>query len=132
MWTHDSELATDLDKVRFALADTDENDPLVSNEEITSGLTQYGNVFSAASNLARSIALKLGRRPSVTFQQAGLSSKEQHDHYIQLSQELAARAAVEGGAGIFGGGISIADKGTREADTDRVPPAFTVNLHRNP
>lgn len=34
-----------------------------------------------------------------------------------------------GVAGVFAGGISKADKEAREADTDRVVPAFTADLH---
>lgn len=33
-------------------------------------------------------------------------------------------------AGVFAGGISKADKETRESDTDRVPSMFTADLHQ--
>jgi len=127
-FSYDNTLAEDRDRVRFELSDTDSDDPLVEDEEIDYALTQNSNVLRVAANIAESIAVQLGRRPSVTLAQAGLSAKEQHDHYIQLAKDLRARASSSGGA-VFAGGISKADRETREADTDRVQPAFTTDLH---
>jgi hypothetical protein len=34
-------------------------------------------------------------------------------------------------AGVFAGGISLADKLAREADTDRIAPSFTSDIHQS-
>lgn len=39
--------------------------------------------------------------------------------------------SVSGVAGVFAGGISKADKEAREANTDRIAPSFTADLHQS-
>jgi hypothetical protein len=57
-------------------------------------------------------------------------------HYKELAKTLDQRrsstALASGGAGVYAGGISIADKETRSSDTDRIAPAFTRDLHSVP
>lgn len=131
-WTYDPDVTEDRDKIRFFLQDTDDNDQLITDEEIAFTLTEYGdNIYRAAAVISRSIALQLGRRPSVRLAQAGLDADEQYQHYMAIAKEMESKALSRGATGVFAGGISKADKETREADTDRVAPAFTADLHHD-
>lgn len=133
-WSYDSSLSTARDHVRFLIQDTDTNDQLVSNEEISTTLTENGsNKYRAAAALCRSIALLVGRRPHVKESHGSLSSQEQYEHWMALAKEYDSKAAVSGsssvGAGVYAGGISVADIDSRRADTDRPSSAFSTDLH---
>lgn len=133
-WSYDPALSTNKDKVRWLLQEKDADDQLVTDEEIEFALTEAGpNLYRAGAITARSIALKLGRRPTVNDRKAGIDADEQYQHYMLIAKELDLRASTSasssGQGGVFAGGISKADKEAREADTDRVEPAFTIDLH---
>jgi len=130
-WTYTSDFTASKDKVRFLVQDTDTNDQLVSDEEITFALAQNSNIYRAASIVARSIGLKLSRELTLNPAPGGVSldSQAQAEKYLKLADELTAQATAQGAASIFVGGISISDKQTREEDTDRPVPSFTIKTH---
>ena len=135
-WSYDPTLPTDKDKIRFYAEDTDPDDQLKSDEEIATLRTDIGaNLFRVAAVLARSIALKVGRRPTITRLTAGIDADQQYQHWMQLAKELDAKAGTIGAtgssSGIYAGGISKSDMETREEDEDRPAPAFTVGLHQS-
>jgi hypothetical protein len=130
-WTYTSDSTAYKDKVRFLVQDTDTNDQLVSDEEIAFALAQNSNIYRAAAIVARSIGLKLSRELTLNPAPGGVSldSQAQAEKYLALAKELADQATAQGAASIFAGGISIADKTTREEDTDRPVPSFTLKTH---
>jgi hypothetical protein len=130
-WTYTSDFTASRDKVRFLVQDTDTNDQLVSDEEIAFALAQNSNIYRAAAIVARSIGLKLSRELTLNPAPGGVSldSQAQAEKYLALAEELADQATAQGAASIFVGGISIADKTTREEDTDRPVPSFTLKTH---
>jgi hypothetical protein len=132
-WTYSSDFSSSRDKVRFLVSDTDTSDQLVTDEEIAFALAQNSNIYRAAAIVARSIGLKLSRELSLDPAPGGVSldAQSQADKYLKLADELETQATTRaGGAAVFAGGISIADRDARVADTDRVPSSFSVVLHR--
>jgi hypothetical protein len=127
-WSYNTSFTASKDKVRFLVSDTDTNDQLVSDEEIAFALVENTNIYRAASIVARSIGLKLSRELTLNPAPGGVSldSQAQAEKYLQLAEDLAEQATAQGAASIFAGGISIADKQTREGDTDRPVPSFSV------
>jgi hypothetical protein len=128
-WSYNpADLATSKkDAVRYLVRDTNENDPLIEDEEITFTLSEEGqNIYRAAAQVCLTIAAELGRQLSLKGKVA-LDAKEQHDNYMKLAAKYERKAAT--GAAPFAGGISVADKSTRERDADRTPAGFTRDLH---
>lgn len=130
-WTYGSDPTVQLDRVRILVGDTDENDQLISDEEI--GLYLTGGYWAAASDhlaaasVAGAIAAKFARRAdSLSAGGTSVNWGGLVDRYRTLATELAERGALEAGlsAAPFGGGISISDVDARNADTDRVAPFF--------
>jgi len=132
-WTYSSSLPTDKDKVRFLVQDTDTNDQLIQDEEITFALTETGNIYRASALVARSIALQLGRQLTLVRvpKELAWDAHQQWEHYKELAKELEIKAASSGATGVFAGGISVADKTARENDSDRVQNSFTADLHQS-
>lgn len=61
-WTYNPALATDADRVRLLLGDTNAADPLISDEEIAAMLTQEGGVTEAAARAAETLVIICGRK----------------------------------------------------------------------
>lgn len=123
-WTYSGDpSSSDRDAVRFLVGDTDTNDQLVQNEEITWALTQ-GGVYNAASRVARAIAAKFSRK--VDFEVSKdlkVFYSKQADLYNSLADNLQEQASRFVPLP-FAGGISVSNKESYEADTDRVKPSF--------
>lgn len=95
-------MATDLDLVRLAVGDTDEDDPLLLDDEIgallerraaldTSGGTVY-NIPAAAADAAGAIAAKYARDFDFSEDGQGFSRAQRVGHYTQLERTLRYRA----------------------------------------
>ena len=127
----------DLQLVRWYLGDTVTGDdsqvdnPLVTDTEIAFALTQKSDPKAAAAFCARYASVKLLREPSSVrlldfAAEAGTTAKDAADYYLKLAERLE-REAVR--AGIYAGGLSIAEKEAARADTDLVQPAFRRGIH---
>lgn len=129
-WTYD--ITTDRGKVRFLIQDTNTNIQLLTDAEVDFALSQNPNIYRAAAIAARAIALKFTRLPTLDPAPGGtsLDPQEQAKRYLDLAENLDDQAGTisGGGAAVFAGGISIADKTTREGDSDRSQPFFTREM----
>jgi hypothetical protein len=130
-WTFNYDPTSQLDRVRILVGDTDENDPLISDEEIglylTGGYWAAGSDHLAAASVATAIAAKFARRAdSLSAGGTSVNWAGLVDRYRTLAVELAEQGASAAGlsAAPFAGGISVGDVLAREADTDRVSPFF--------
>ena len=122
MWSYSGNpAASDLDAVRFAIGDTDTADQLLSDEEIAYLLTN--STVSAASIAAcEALAAKFARSVDRTVGSLSLSASQKAKQFRELAATLRRQRAVL--AAPYAGGISVADKDTQRADTDRVKPTF--------
>jgi hypothetical protein len=115
------------DAVRRLVKDIDNSvRELVSDEEIAFALGQYGNnIYRAAAFVCDWLATGQGSSKSV----GDLSISGLDENYTALSRRYVMLADQR--VAPYAGGISEADMETQESDTDRVPPAFTRNLHED-
>lgn len=124
-----------LNSVRLLVGDTDTNDQLVQNEEITFALSQANNnIYYAASWVCRTIAAKFSRMVDTQLDgvlQANYSDRAKQ--YNQLATQIEAQGKKTSGKslGVYGGGISSAAVSVANTDEDRVKPAFTINQFDN-
>lgn len=129
-WTYD--ITTSRGKVRFLIQDTNTNIQLLTDDEVDFALSQSPNIYRAAAIAARAIALNFTRKPTLDPAPGGVSldPQQQAEKYLKLAEELEEQAGTVsgGGAAVFAGGISIADKETRTSDSDRTQPFFTSDM----
>ncbi len=136
-WSYDSSVLTTttaagrLNTVRLLVGDTDIEEPLVQNEEITFALAQTSDsVYSAASYISGIIAAKYSRL--VDTQLDGVLEEKYSDlakNFRSLQKELKSMGQRVTGAslGVSAGGIKTSVVDTVEDDSERVAPAFTMN-----
>ena len=125
-WTYRlDQLTTPLYAVRLALGDTQQQYPLLQDEEILQYLGIYGtaNPYYAAAHLAEAIAGLFSRQVDRTVTGLTLSNSQKVAQYLQLAKELRRQAAFQ--VRPYAGGQSVLDKQTNEQNSDRVPPFFT-------
>lgn len=121
---------SNLTRVRRLIGDSDSSDYLLSDADIVEILTDNSdNVNAAAAEAARAIAAQLARNEDISINESSLRGGSAYQQYIALAEKLEKRAATAN-AIPFAGGISVADKESRETNTDRVTPAFSRALHR--
>lgn len=131
-------------RVRWYLGDTDTTsneqvvDPLVTDVEIEFALGENSNnVIKAAAFCARYASMKLLRGDVYAVKLldfsatsgGNMSAKDLSDKYLELATRLESESHPPG---IYAGGISIADKETTAANSDRVAPFFHRNMHDYP
>jgi hypothetical protein len=126
-FSYDTSLATSKDRVRFAIGDTDKDDPQFSNEEITALLTIYGSVTVTASAAARALSAKYSREADKWVGDLKILASQKARAYKDLAESLESAATSATGVP-SAGGISVAQKQAYEADTDRVAPFFKRDM----
>ena len=89
----------------------------------------------AAIAACEQLATRFARDVSKSGDGLSIQSSDRHRHFAERAKALRKQESI-GVSGVplaspFAGGISKADKETRESDTDRVEPAFKVDMHEN-
>lgn len=92
-------ITSDLDRVRLYTGDTNEDDPLLYDEEITALLAdrtidEVANVYAAAADAARAIAAKFSRGFNFSEDGQSFNRSERVAHYMALSEDLCARSGA--------------------------------------
>ena len=110
------------DWIRWRLGDTDADSAILDDNEIIYALSQQSSRILAAADCCRAIYANLARISGMQVEKVTYAKAA--DYYKDLEMELrqeAARSLVRP----YAGGTSVADKDSRESDTDRVKPSFT-------
>jgi len=124
--------SSDRDAVRFWIGDTDDDNVLLSDEEIAYANSVHGNVFFTSAALCEQLAatgnsitggvLKVG---DLQEDRGSLS-----DHFNSLAKSLRRKGMMQ--AVPIVGGTSIADKQSAANDTDLPSPSFTRGQFDHP
>lgn len=125
-------LTSNTDALKFLVGDqsTSSATELLSTAECNYLLSVYGGPRAAAPYAAESIAADLAVKVDKAVGDLRLGLEKQFDHYMTLAASL--RRAGSFSAVPYAGGISVSDKQGVEADSDRVPPMFSVGVHDHP
>ena len=131
-WSYDSTAAPSSDKswIRLRIGDTSSGDQLLQDEEIEAHLTGEGSKYTAAALCAESVGAYFARRADKTVGRMSIAASKASEGYFRLADRLRAELGMR--VAPYAGGISIADKDTREDDSDRVSPAFTATMFEFP
>lgn len=123
------------DAVRWLVGDTDDTEPLCSDEEIDYAVAQGITAHAAAALVCQAIATRFAREADTTINPPGGVS-----HTLNYSQRAAGyrtmaaqyRATTAETAAPYCGGISRTDKQTYEDDSDRISPQFVRDDFTHP
>jgi hypothetical protein len=88
VWIYNPSLTTDRDKVRFLIGDTDENEPLLQDEEIDFLLSENTDIYLAASSAAESISAKFARQSDKSIGDAHTTYSQKAEAYHRLAERL--------------------------------------------
>jgi len=139
-WTYGGDPdANARDAIRFLTGDTDTNDQLLSDEEITwvnkevtGSTTATTGLYDAAARCCISVASKFSRLADQAVGDLKVSMSQKAKAYRLQAEELAGLASREGNVPVpYAGGISISGKEAVEDDTDRVRPWFSSGQFTN-
>lgn len=117
-WTwNESNLSTNLAKVRATIGDTNTDDRLLSDEHINEWLDKYSDdVILASARCVRDIIAKLSRQFDRTAVAFSGSRSQMVNHYRDLYADLVAERA--GIAEMFVGGLSVDAEASMDSDGD--------------
>lgn len=134
-WTYDPTKLNDptqgpLMQVRLMVEDTVTSDQQLQDEEINWIVSQEGAIEMAAARAADTIAARYSRQADRSVGQMRLSASQRAKAYLDLAARL--RYLARTNVTPYAGGISVSDKQSNEADTDRVAPGFWRDMMKNP
>lgn len=129
---NDSDLSTDLNKVRLIIQDTSSTDFKFSDEEITFFISEEANIYGAAASAKESLASKTAEKVSKTVGKLKIELQQQFEHHIEQAKNFRTQSQTKGSSQIFAGGLSVTGKDAQRADTDRVDPKFTRDMDQFP
>lgn len=95
-------IESDLDRVRVRIGDTDEDDPLLTDDEVEAFITgrkvenaeeeMVTNIPAAAADCAGAIAAKFARKFNFAEDGQRFDVAQQHSHYLALEERLRSQA----------------------------------------
>ncbi len=119
-WTYTNTLASDRDKVRFELQDTEESDQLFADEEIDARLTSLGSIPATVLDLAKRLMMKFARLVDISVGKVSESNSQRFQAYKSLVEKLEADNAAYCMPSF--GGTSVSANETLDADESLVQP----------
>ena len=132
-WSYSpSDLATsEKDAIRLEIADTDQNNQLLQDEEIVWAISQERNFWAAAARCCEMVSrdrlnkadVRLGRNMQVQYSKTA-------EQYYNMAKDL--RRKAMGTVPPYVGGMNVADKQAIQTDTSLVAPAFARDMQENP
>ena len=128
-----------LDGIRFLIGDTDTNDQLLSNEEIswmnsqvTGSTTSTDSLYTVAYRCLITIASKFSRLADQAVGDMGVSRSQKAKGARDQAKELKRLAESEGGTPTpYAGGITVSDKEIDIDNSDLVKPSFSQGQFAN-
>lgn len=117
-------------QLRLLLGDTKAVDQQFQDEELSFFLTQTPTKYGAAGMACRALSSKLSREADTvdkdirtTLSARATAYSRRAMHYENMDSAL--------GAVPYAGGMTYSDKGQQSENTDRVRPAFNVEMQEN-
>ena len=131
-WTYADPALDDVSAVRYYVGDTDTEDRLIGDEAVDYALTNNADdPLRASIEICGVLAARFARESSYRIGQVSETFKQKSEAYERRVRSLTDLLNRRGGSGPYAGGISVTDKETQEADTDRPTSVFTVGMHDN-
>lgn len=137
-WTYDpaqlvgTSAAVLRNQVRTLVMDVNVSDQQLWDEQITFCLAeQGGNIYLAGAAACKLLAAKYSRDVDTTQGELHRLYSARQKAYAERATELQSIGERRAGGMPYAGGISVSDKTTQNANSDRVQPAFLRGLTDN-
>jgi hypothetical protein len=126
----------DLDTVRVLLGDSDPSRYVWSHDDVATMLVLYPNPYKAAYHLALSKSAYYVSKTNRSIDGLSVSYSDMGKKYADLAAALKAQYDEEvlsniGGAGLYVGGLDVAEKQTDRLNTGLVQPRFRSGQFEN-
>ena len=119
--------SSSMSEIRLRIGDTTSSVAFLQDDEIFGVVDNTGGgTIMAAAVCADLVAASVARKVSITEGAFSASLQMQYQHYRSLAKRLRLEARTGTGL-VYGGGISQADVGLVESESDRVVPGFKIN-----
>jgi len=122
---------SNIDYVRFLIGDTDPDDFLLVNSEISGLLSLYGGPVAASIVACESLAAKFSRLCDEEVGDVRVDLSQKAANFLKLAVRLRQQQAI-GSPIPFAGGILVDDKQSNAGDITLVKPRFTKRMHDSP
>jgi hypothetical protein len=129
------------DQVRRLIGDTKYSDQQLWDEEINFALAQRGYIqgapssgiiYAAAADCCRDLGAEYARLVDITQGELRTNYSSKSKSYLSMAANYEVKASARAvGAGVYCGGISIADKIAHINDADRTSPSFAIGMTDN-
>lgn len=132
-WTYDGDPSQSRrDQVRFLAQQTSTGDgAVVSDEEVAWLLSEHGSPYLAAAAACEALANRYaGMATSRTVGEMSITYADRGKAFAERARWLRLQTGLRG-VTPYAGGISVGDKATVAADTDRVAGSFAVGMDDN-
>lgn len=131
-WSYSGDpTSSDVDAVRFFVQDTNTDDQLLSDEEISFLIThwsEYDSMIFVAAMAAETIASKFAREITVSADGVSVGTNELQQKYLSLAKQLRAQYDLEQ---VSGAPQSFGNNFNEEFDASIKPLSFGVGLFDN-
>jgi len=130
-WTYSGNPASSSkDAVRFLVADTNTDDPFVTDEEITWALSQSSsNIYKAASLVARALSAKFSTLSDEVIGPLQFKYAERAKNYEKIAERLEKSESKSLSLdGIYCGGVNVSDKESNAANSSIVQPELRKGI----
>ena len=125
MATYDDNLVLARDQLRFLVGDTDDDQQMLTDNEIAFLFIQANdNLLLACAEACEAIAAKFARDVNFRFSTMWQDSSDAYDHYIDRAKNFRLSSERNTGQPIFSYNENIAD--------GEVPELFWYGMHDNP
>ncbi len=124
-WSYDNTLPTDKDKIRFIIGDTDTNNKLIYDEEISAAITMKIDVRRAAIFICESLSARFMKFTQVRAGEENADRTALSGKYEALAKRL--RKVGQKGFAV----LTQSDKTIYEEDTDLLTTAIKRDIHNN-
>lgn len=118
------DLSSSRNQVRLLIQDTSSTGALFSDTEVDFFVDNTPDVRSAARMAASSLKARYSSQVSKTVGKLRIQLSDKAKFYGELADEFKDLAKSGGSLQVFSGGISVSDKNTQDADTDRTDYDF--------
>ncbi len=128
-WSYDPTLASDRDKVRFEIQDTETSDQLFSDEEIDARLAVASSINATVIDLAKRLMLRFARLVDTTVGKVSESASQRYQAYKDIVDKLERDDAAHC-MPIFGG-TTVANNEALDQNTALVQPKEKIDGDTN-
>lgn len=120
---------SDLNHVRFLITDTDTEEKLLQDEEISFALSVEGKVSGAAALCCEVLSRNFAKKADKSIGPIRIVNSNRAVQFDKMAKAMRDKLTMT--AIPYSGGLSYIERATDEADADLIKPAFGIGMMSN-